>query len=197
MLINPWRVFLCKDGLRQRHLRKAAKADEWLTPPVIIDAARTTMGCIDLDVASSAEANKSVQAKHYLTAEQDGLSMPWTGNIWCNPPIRGEQTSRWVGRCLAHSQPVCLLVTQGDTEGTTLRLLEEADAICWIQHLLSSPTGGHSRQNTFEDHPLLDAKRMVVAMLRCEPKGDEWAGIGPVRYRRPQPITGSDRAAGC
>jgi hypothetical protein len=67
---------------------------EYYTPAPIIEAARATMGGIDLDPASSAIANQTVQAAHYFDATYDALrrNVVWTGNVWMNHPFgRGEQ----------------------------------------------------------------------------------------------------------
>jgi phage N-6-adenine-methyltransferase len=70
-------------------------SDEWYTPQFCIDMAREVLGHIDLDPASSFQANFRVHADHYFTAEEDGLSKPWThpyggvalpSKIWLNPP---------------------------------------------------------------------------------------------------------------
>lgn len=47
------------------------------TPPNIVEAARATMGAIDLDPASCEEANEVVGARHIWTAERSGLDRPW------------------------------------------------------------------------------------------------------------------------
>jgi hypothetical protein len=60
--------------------------NEWYTPEKYIEAARTVLGQIDLDPASSATANETVQATTYYHAENDGLEHPWNGRIWLNPP---------------------------------------------------------------------------------------------------------------
>ena len=64
----------------------STQTSEWYTRPKYIEAAREVMGSIDLDPASCVEANKIVKAARYYTKEDDGLSMPWHGNVWLNPP---------------------------------------------------------------------------------------------------------------
>ncbi len=50
---------------KKPHLSQNSGNNEWYTPNYIIDAARKTMGSIDLDPASSAIANQTVMAKKY------------------------------------------------------------------------------------------------------------------------------------
>lgn len=61
--------------------------NEWYTPPTYTLAARQLMGAIDLDPASCAKANEFVQARHYYTREENGLTLPWFGRIFLNPPF--------------------------------------------------------------------------------------------------------------
>ncbi len=60
--------------------------DSWRTPSVYIEAARTVMGGIDLDPASSVIANQIVKAGRIFTKEDNGLLQSWHGRIWLNPP---------------------------------------------------------------------------------------------------------------
>ena len=47
---------------------------------------REGMGEIDLDPATSAEANETVLAAEFYTETDDGLKKPWRGRVWLNPP---------------------------------------------------------------------------------------------------------------
>ncbi len=66
--------------------RHSMDSPEWYTPTMYVESARTVMGCIDLDPASHEEANKIVRAARYYTEQENGLVLPWFGNILENPP---------------------------------------------------------------------------------------------------------------
>jgi hypothetical protein len=57
------------------------------------------LGTIDLDPASCVEANQVVQAAQIFTVEDDGLTQPWKGRLWLNPPYgRSGLAGRFVQR---------------------------------------------------------------------------------------------------
>ena len=74
--------------------RHSSAKENWGTPSWIAAAARVVLGGIDLDPASSAEANKIIQARHYFTKSENGLARIWRINqettgllsIFLNPP---------------------------------------------------------------------------------------------------------------
>jgi len=75
---------------------------EWYTPEHIIEAARSTMGgVIDLDPASCEIANRTVRARHYYTADHDGLSQKWYQNVWLNHPFGRKTNKPWISKLLA------------------------------------------------------------------------------------------------
>lgn len=65
---------------------QSSATNEWFTPVKYIEAARATMGGIDLDPASCTAANWNVQARQYFTSQEDSLPMSWYGRVWLNPP---------------------------------------------------------------------------------------------------------------
>ena len=65
---------------------RATETNEWYTPPDLIDKARRVLGGFDLDPASCAVANETVQAARYFTEDDDGLAHDWHGRVWLNPP---------------------------------------------------------------------------------------------------------------
>lgn len=74
---------------------------EWLTPPEILEAARQTLGEIDLDPATTSKANERVRARRIYTAQHDGLRRPWCGNVWLNWPFSRKNNCLWVKKLLA------------------------------------------------------------------------------------------------
>jgi ParB family transcriptional regulator, chromosome partitioning protein len=110
-----------------------AVSDEWYTPPSIVDRARRVLGSIDLDPASNAAAQEVVRATTYYTAETDGLSQPWTGRVWMNPPYRRGLVGAFVNRLVD-----CYVAGEVEAAVTLVNLHRAGSA--WFQRLA---THGH------------------------------------------------------
>lgn len=70
-----------------KNVKHSSGSDRWFTPQHIIDMAREVLGEITLDPASEEIANKRVNAQHYLTKDDNGLTAEWiAGSVFLNPP---------------------------------------------------------------------------------------------------------------
>lgn len=122
----------------QHHLTRCTGENEWYTPGRYIEAARAVLGCIDLDPASSAIANQTVQAKRFYTIEDDGLTQPWYGNLWMNPPYSQPAIAQFMAKLVAEvrqgtvAQAVCLVNNSSDTSWFQ-STFAAADAACFAR----------------------------------------------------------------
>jgi hypothetical protein len=75
-----------RDPKAPPHPLSLSESAEHYTPPHVIELVHATLGWIDVDPCSSDKAQKMVQAKTYWTKKDDGLTKPWMGKVFINPP---------------------------------------------------------------------------------------------------------------
>ena len=68
------------------NFKNGTGTDGWMTPKPFIEMAREVMGSIDLDPASSDQANMLIRARTFYCSKDSALLHTWHGNIWLNPP---------------------------------------------------------------------------------------------------------------
>ena len=104
---------------------------EYYTPPFIVEAARKVLGTINLDPASSRQANKSVQARRFFTVIDDGLTQPWHGTVWMNHPFGRERNPVWISK-------LCTEYTGGNVSAACC-ITFAATSERWFQPLFDYP----------------------------------------------------------
>lgn len=102
-------------------------SDEWMTPPEILDA----LGDFDLDPCSPINRPWDTAAEHYTTLD-DGLSKPWRGRVWLNPPF-GREADKWMRKMVKHGDGIALLPARTETTMFYETVWPAADAICFMR----------------------------------------------------------------
>lgn len=93
----------------------SSKTDMWETPQAFFEELNKEFH-FTLDAAAS---DHNAKCYHYYTKEDDGLTKPWVGTVWCNPPY-GREIGKWVAHAysqsmLSKSTIVMLLPARTDT----------------------------------------------------------------------------------
>lgn len=65
-----------------------------------MDCIATLWGAPDTDPCSNERSIVHAPLRYQLP--QDGLSLPWLGRVYCNPPY--SDPGPWVEKCMAHAQ---------------------------------------------------------------------------------------------
>lgn len=92
------------------HMPNIATTDEWLTPKEIL----YPLGAFDLDPCAAINRPWDIAFENY-TIEDDGLSKPWFGRVWCNPPF-GREAVKWLRRMAEHGNGIALIPARTETE---------------------------------------------------------------------------------
>ena len=84
----------------------ADEVDDRGTDPAFIATLEDRFGKFDLDVAA---APHNAKAREFYTRADDGLALPWTGRVWCNPPY--SDCGAWVQKAWRELERIDWLAT--------------------------------------------------------------------------------------
>lgn len=92
----------------------SSKTDMWATPQDFFDTWDAVFN-FDLDVCATPE---NAKCDRYYTEAQDGLTQPWMGVCWMNPPY-GRAIKYWMKKAYESARlgatVVCLVPARTDT----------------------------------------------------------------------------------
>lgn len=110
-------------------------SNERYTPKEVIEPIRAALGgVINLDPASCWEANKVVKAERYFSPErnEDGLTMPWYGSMFCNPPY--GKHANGISNQLLWTLTICQKYARGEFDQLIL-LVNAAMGDSFFRHI--------------------------------------------------------------
>ena len=107
---------------------------EWYTPQHILDRVYAVIGQPDIDPCCNRYGPPNVAAKYYCRLpERDGLTEPWHGNVFLNPPY-GREIGKWIDKACAeylagntHTM-IALVPVKCDTQWWAEMM---GTAVCW------------------------------------------------------------------
>ena len=116
------------------HVSQNSGNNEWYTPKEYIKAATAVLGEIDLDPASTPEANAVVGAKAFYTVEQQGHLQPWRGRLWLNPPYSQPDIQQFSTKLaesvVAHDVSAAIVLVNNATETEWFRTIADVARGC-------------------------------------------------------------------
>jgi hypothetical protein len=117
----------------------AVTSDDCYTPRWVFDAM-----CLrfDLDVAAPVGGPWHVPCDRYFTAADDGLTQPWDGLVWCNPPY--SSFAQWAARFKQHDR-IALMGHMRSEQRWSPIVYEAANVVALITCDFARPDGGKFR----------------------------------------------------
>ena len=133
------------------HQSARMKSADWLTPPEWIGL----LGPFDLDPCCPPNMPWRT-ATHYLTSREqcticggsgqfqvadqemgecrscDGLSLPWRGRVWLNPPF-GQEAGKWLRKLRDHGNGIALVPARTETVMFYESVWGHASAVCFVK----------------------------------------------------------------
>jgi site-specific DNA-methyltransferase (adenine-specific) len=91
--------------------------DEWETPPEFVAGLEAEFGPFTLDPCARAE---NAKAPRFYTKQEDGLTRPWFGRVWINPPYSNPRLwvkRAWDEHCAGHTDLIVLLLPASTDTG--------------------------------------------------------------------------------
>lgn len=119
----------------QPHHNGRDTSDVWLTPPFVIDALGGA-DSFDLDPATPPFQPWPTARARYTEAD-DGLSLPWFGRVWLNPPYSRPAFTRFMRRMADHDQGVALIFARTETREFFGSVWERAAGLLFLRGRLS------------------------------------------------------------
>jgi transcriptional regulator with XRE-family HTH domain len=112
------------------HAGNSSVSETGTTPKELLEPLYSVFGTFDLDPCSPTSNGRTapVRAKVHYTQDDDGLSLPWFGRVFCNPPY-GRSLGHWVAK--AYEESRC-----GNTQTIVMLIPARTDTKFWHQSII-------------------------------------------------------------
>ena len=142
------------------HEASTSRSVEWYTPPKLFQALGLQF---DLDPAVPPGGVPWIPAARHYSRTDDGLSQPWEGRVWLNPPY-GPDTGPWLERLAAHGDGLALVFARSDTAWFH-EFAPRATALCFVSGRMQFvPGDGRAATSTAGAPSLLMAYGLPCAL---------------------------------
>lgn len=128
------------------HESPKSETSVWLTPPAVLEA----LGPFDLDPCACCEPRPWPTAARHYTKAENGLSRPWVGRVWLNPPYGPPAVvGPWLRRMVRHDRGTALLFARTETALFFETVWPAASAVLFLKGRLHfhRPDGSLPRSN--------------------------------------------------
>lgn len=117
--------------------------DSWVTPQELVAA----LGPFDLDPCQCVPQPWPC-AKEAYTVADDGLSKPWKGRVWLNPPY--SAAGAWLRKLADHGDGIALIFARTETRMFVSNVWRRADALLFLYGRLyfHRPDGSRAGSNS-------------------------------------------------
>ncbi len=111
------------------HAGNSSTHQAWETPAALLEALASVFKRFDLDPCAARKSRSRVRARVHFTHEDDGLTLPWHGVVFVNPPY-GRTLGLWVAKA-------CREVEEGRARTVVALLPARPDTAYWYEHVAS------------------------------------------------------------
>lgn len=129
----------------KQHQNTIGETDVWLTPRWIL----SPLGNFDLDPCAP-EIQPWRTATWKYTEADDGLSKPWQGRVWLNPPFNRYERPKWMRKMAEHGHGTMLIPAACETEPFKRYVWGSASAVLFLNRRphFCLPDGTEAKANS-------------------------------------------------
>lgn len=114
-------------GIGGHQTPRRARTDNWLTPPWLLKMLGGWQA-FDLDPCAMENQPWPTARRHY-TVRDNGLILPWSGEVLLNPPYRRGLLGRFMARMADHGRGIALIFARTETATFFRYVWERATAV--------------------------------------------------------------------